>query len=478
MSTPVPAPGTAPGPGAPRPGRPRLLLSAFLMATPGHILEGLWRHPRAQQDRYDELSLWTDLARQLEDARFDAMFFADVVGLYGDHRGGWDTFVREGIQIPSLDPSVMLSALGAVTEHIGLAWTSSVIQEHPFTFARRAATLDHLTRGRVGWNIVTSALENAHRNYGLPGLTPHDERYAWAEEYVDVVYKLLEGSWDDDAEVKDRAAGVFSVPGRIHKVHHRGERYSVEGPHLVAPSPQRTPVLFQAGTSPVGMDFAARNAEAVFMFAGSPAGAAKVTTTVRRLAVEHGRRADDVKFFTGLSLVVGSTEAEARRLKADYDEHLSVEGLAAHMLGGMGVDLGDAPVDTRLKDLEVQGVRGVHQAIIDSVPGGDPTIEDMVRYRSEMMRLVGTPEQVADRLEEWQDAGVDGINVINHVLPDSYTEVVEGLLPELRRRGLAQEEYAPGTFREKLFGRQDGGRLDGRHPAARFRGAFGGSEGD
>ena len=138
----------------------------------------------------------------------------------------------------------------------------------------------------------------------------------------------------------------------------------------------------------------------------------------------------------------------------------------------MGVDLGDAPVGTRLKDLQVEGARGIHQSIIDSVPGGDPTIEDMVRYRSEMMRVVGTPKQVADRLEQWQDAGVDGINIINHVIPDSYTEVIEGLLPELRRRGLAQTQYAPGTFREKLFGGEQGGRLNGRHPATRFRGAF------
>ena len=449
--------------------RRRLLLSGFVMATPGHILEGLWRHPRAQQHRFDELSLWTDLARQLEAARFDALFFADVVGLYGSHRGGWDTFVTEGLQIPSHDPSVMVSALGAVTEHLGLAWTSSVIQEHPFTFARRAATLDHLTGGRVGWNIVTSALENAHRNYGLDGLTPHDERYVWADEYVEVVYKLLEGSWDDGAVLRDAAANRFSDPARIHKIHHRGTRYAVEGPHLVAPSPQRTPVLFQAGSSPAGMDFAARNAEAVFMFAGTPAAAAKITTRVRSLAVEHGRRADDLRFLAGLSVVVGSTEAEARRLKGEYDEHLSVEGLAAHMLGGMGVDLGDAPVDTKLKDLHVEGARGVHQSIIDAVPGGDPTIEDMVRYRSEQMRLVGTPEQVADALETWQDAGVDGINLINHVIPDSYTEVIEGLLPELRWRGMAQSEYAPGTLREKLFGRAV---LDGRHPAARYRGAF------
>jgi FMN-dependent oxidoreductase (nitrilotriacetate monooxygenase family) len=374
---------------------------------------------------------------------------------------------------------VMISALGAVTEHLGLAWTSSVIQEHPFTFARRASTLDHLTGGRVGWNIVTSALENAHRNFGLPGLTPHDDRYAWADEYVDVVYRLWEGSWDDGALLRDKAASRHADPSRIHKIHYEGKRYSVEGPHLVAPSLQRTPVLFQAGTSPAGMAFAARNAEAVFMFAGSLGNAEKVTTTVRRLAVEHGRRPEDIRCFAGLSFVVGSTEAEARRRKAEADEYMSAEGLAAHMLGGMGVDLGDAPLDTPLADLHVEGGRGVLQAIIDSVPGGRPTIEDMVRYRAERMRLVGTPEQVADELEHWQGAGIDGINIINHVLPGSYTEVIEGLLPELRRRGMAQTEYAPGTFREKLFadvaGRPADGRLDDRHPAAAFRGAFRGA---
>ncbi|MER7082099.1 FMN-dependent oxidoreductase, nitrilotriacetate monooxygenase family [Saccharopolyspora kobensis] len=450
--------------------RNRLRLSAFVMATTSHILEGQWRHPQAQQHRFDELSLWTDLARQLEAARFDAIFFADVVGLYGNYRGSWDIFATEGLQIPSHDPSVMISALGAVTEHLGLAWTSSVIQEHPFTFARRAATLDHLTGGRTGWNIVTSALENAHRNFGLPGLTPHDERYRWADEYVEVVYKLLEGSWEDDALRRDKAAGVHADPAKIHKIHHRGERYSVEGPHLVAPSAQRTPVLFQAGTSPAGMAFAARNAEAVFMFAGSPDSARKITTTVRAGAAGHGRRPEDVLFFAGLSFVVGSTEAEARRRKADFDEYLSVDGLAAHMLGGMGVDLGDAPVDTPLKDLRVEGGRGVLQAVIDSVPGGNPTIEDMVRYRAERMRLVGTPERIADELERWQDAGIDGINIINHVIPGSYAEVIDGLLPELRSRGLAQAEYAPGTFREKLY--SDGARLNPRHPAASYRAAF------
>ena len=168
--------------------RPRLLLSAFLMNTPSHILGGQWRHPEAQQHRFNELSLWVDLAKQLEDAKFDNLFFADVVGLYGDHEGGWASHVRKGMQVPSHDPMMLLSALAATTSEIGLAMTSSVVQASPFQFARQLSTLDHLSKGRVAWNIVTSVLENSHRNFGAAGLTAHDDRYDWADEYVEATY--------------------------------------------------------------------------------------------------------------------------------------------------------------------------------------------------------------------------------------------------------------------------------------------------
>ncbi|MEE1621756.1 NtaA/DmoA family FMN-dependent monooxygenase [Zafaria sp. Z1313] len=450
--------------------RPRLLLSAFLMNTPSHILGGQWRHPEAQQHRYNELSLWKDLARELEAARFDALFFADVVGLYGDHEGGWASHVRRGLQVPSNDPLVLASALAGATEHIGLAVTSSVIQSDPFQLARQLSTLDHLSGGRVAWNIVTSVLENAHRNFGADGLTAHEDRYDWAEEYVDAAYKLWEGSWSDDAFRADKAAGVFADPSGVSKVYHRGARYAVDGPHLASPSPQRTPFLFQAGSSPRGSRFAAANAEATFLFAPNPEHVEKKTTAVRRLAVESGRAPEDVKVFAGLSFVVGSTEAEVERVRAEYNEHLDLDAIVAHIGGGLGIDLGGIPLDTPLGDVETEGGRGVLEAARASVPGGNPTIADLARYRAESMQIAGTPERIVDELERWQDAGVDGINIINQILPGSYTRFIEGVLPELRRRGLAQAEYAPGTLREKVFGR--GARLEENHPAARYRGAF------
>lgn len=452
--------------------RPRLLLSAFAMNTTSHILGGQWRHPEAQQHRFNELGLWTDIARRLEEAKFDALFLADVVGLYGNHGGGWESHVERGLQVPSNDPLILQSALAATTEHLGLALTSSVVQAQPFQFARQLSTLDHLSNGRVAWNIVTSVLENSFRNFGNDGLVEHDSRYDWADEYLEVCYKLWEGSWDDGALLQDKRTGRHADASKVHKINHSGARYSVEGPHLVAPSPQRTPLLFQAGSSGRGQHFAAANAEAAFLFAPNVDYARKTTTSVRALARQLGRRNEDIKFFAGLSFVVGSTEAEVRAKQADFDEYLDLDMIVAHIGGGIGVDLGGLPLDTTLGDLRTDGARGVLEALFASVPGGNPTIADLARYRAYNQQVAGTPEQIVDQLESWQDAGIDGINIINQIIPGSYQDFIDGVLPELRRRRLAQTEYRPGTLREKLFG--EGPQLPARHPAAVYRGAFAG----
>jgi long-chain alkane monooxygenase len=461
----------------PNQGRPRLLLSAFVMNTTSHIMGGQWRHPEAQQHRFNELELWTDLARQLEAAKFDTIFFADVAGLYGDDGGGWASHVRRGLQVPANDPLILLGALAGATREIGLAATSSVVQSHPFHFARQISTLDHLSNGRVAWNIVTSALENAHRNFGS-SMAAHDDRYAWAEEYVSAAYKLWEGSWDDDALRQDKAGSLHADPEGVHKIYHRGDRYSIDGPHLSSPSPQRTPVLFQAGSSGRGQQFCAAHAEATFILAASPEDAAGYTASVRQQAVAAGRHANDLKFFQGLHFIVGSTEAEADRKEAELEEYLDYGALIAHIGGGLGADLGGLDLDTPLGDLKTEGTQGHLASLRKSVPDGNPTLRDVANFRARAHRVKGTPEQIADQLERWQDAGVDGINIINQILPGSYTDFIEGVLPELRRRGLAQTEYAPGALRAKLFGAgpdYNGARLNDRHPARRYRGAFAGS---
>ena len=450
--------------------RPRFLLSAFLMNTSSHILGGMWRHPQAEQHKFNELALWVDLAKKLEDAKFDSLFFADVVGLYGDHEGGWASLVRKGLQVPSQDPLVLLSALSATTSDIGLAMTSSVVQAHPFQFARQASTLDHLSNGRVAWNIVTSVLENAHRNFGGDNLVAHDDRYAWAEEYVEAAYKLWEGSWEDDALLADKESGIYADPARVNKINHRGQLYSIDGPHLALPSAQRTPFLFQAGSSPRGSQFAATHAEATFLFAPHPEYVAKKNAQLIGNLEAAGRTRADIKVFAGLSFVVGSTEAEAKALEAEYDQYLDLEAIVAHIGGGIGVDLGGLDLDTPLGEVKTEGAQGVLEAVLASTPGRNPTLRDLANYRAKAQQIVGTPEQIVDELERWQDAGIDGLNIMNHVLPGSYDNFIEGVLPELRRRGLAQSEYAPGSLRQKVFGRGD--KLPANHPAAQYRGAF------
>lgn len=449
-----------------------LHFNAFVMNTASHIQHGLWRHPDARQHEFDDVDLWIDLARTLERGLFDAAFFADVVGVYGPRGGSYEVNAREGLQIPSNDPSVLIAALATHTTHLGLAFTSSVLQAHPFEFARRVSTLDHISRGRAAWNIVTSTQENAARNFGLDRLTEHDERYAWAEEYVDVVYKLWEGSWDDDALVRDKEAGVFSHADRIHRIDHVGPRYRVEGPHLPSPSPQRTPLLFQAGSSGAGRAFAARNAEAQFIAPPHPAAARALIDETRRLAQGFGREPGDIRFFQGLTFVIGSTEEEARRKERELDEWISVDGFLAHSNLGVDQDTGEPyPPETLLRDIETNGGRSGIEWLRAANPDREPTVADLGRLvANRHRRVVGAPEQIADALEDWRAAGVDGINVINWTLPGTYEEFVDHLLPVLQRRGLAKREYAEGTLRRKLFGTD---RLNERHPAARYRGAFG-----
>ncbi|MGX9134881.1 LLM class flavin-dependent oxidoreductase [Rummeliibacillus sp. JY-2-4R] len=447
-----------------------LLFSAFVMNTASHIIHGLWRDEEGNQLNFNDVNLWVSLAKKLDEGGFDVMFFADVIGLYGNHGGSWEYHVENGLQIPSNDPMVLLSALAVNTKHLGLAFTSAPLQEHPFTFARRVSTLDHLSKGRIAWNIVTSALENAYHNFGYERITPHDERYQLADEYVDVLYKLWEGSWDEGALLQDRKTGIHANPKKVHKINHESKHYKVEGPHLTAPSPQRTPVLFQAGSSPAGRDFSARNAEAVFILSPTPENAKKLIDSTRSLAVQYGRKAEDLHFYQGLSFVVGETEEEAWQKERELDSKIDYEMIIAHIAGGMGIDLGHLDLDTPLEDISIEGVRSHFEWLKESVQGRTPTVRDLAQIRNKGTHIIGTPETISDQLEKWRDAGVDGINVINSTIPGSYEEFIDKVMPVLRERGLASAVHGePTTLRYKLFGTD---RLSERHPASKYRGAF------
>ena len=269
--------------------------------------------------------------------------------------------------------------------------------------------------------------------------------------------------------MQDRGTGIHAEPDKIHKIHHQGARYRVEGPHLVSPSPQRTPVLFQAGSSPAGRDFAARNAEAVFIVAPKPEAAREQVEDTRRRAATYGRRPEDLRFLPGLTFVVGSTEAEARRKAAELDEVIDWDGHIAHLSGSIGIDFGNYDLDDPIGVITTEGVQGIIQSVRASVVGREPVVRDLGRLLAGANRLVGTPDQIADALETWQDAGIDGVNVINVTRPGSYEEFVEHVTPVLQERGLQRRQYEPGTLRRKIFGHDE---LADTHPGTRYRGAF------
>ncbi len=446
----------------------RMLLNAFSMNCVSHIQQGLWVRDDTRQLEYTQIDPWVELAHILEKGCFDALFLADVVGVYDTYKGGPETSIIEGMQIPSNDPSLLVSSMAHATKNLGFAYTSSIYQAHPFTFARQMSTLDHLTRGRIAWNIVTTYLSNAGLNYGLGGLPPHDERYDLADEYLEVTYKLWEGSWEDDAVLADTVRGIYADPSKIHQINHTGKHYHVAGPHLSEPSPQRTPLLFQAGSSTRGRSFAAKHAECIFISESKDSlqGESNVINDVRSQAKQLGRRPEDILFFQGISPVVGGTEAEAMSKAADYIDQFSTEGSLAHLSGGIGIDMGVVDLDQRLDTIDPQSMRGFIKSLIESAPDKKRTFRDLIRNRMAGQFLTGTPEQIADALEEWQQRGVDGFNIVYSVTPGTFVDFIDGVVPVLQSRGLVQREYSPGPLRQKLFGVP---KLPDRHIGATYR---------
>lgn len=445
------------------------IYNGFLHLTPNHHSHGFWRTPEgAIQYGYSKLDPYLDVVRTLERGRFDALFIADVVGVYDLDFGDGTTTIRAGSQFPEPDPVTIVSALGQATEHLGIAVTSNIIQSHPFTFARQLSSLDHFTDGRVAWNIVTSYLSNGFRNYGYDSIVGHDERYAWAQEYADVAYKLWEHSWQDGAVVHDPATNRFFDPDKIRTIDHVGPRYRVQGPHIVEPSPQRTPVLFQAGNSSAGREFAVDNAEVTFLPSQTPATARDDIAVLDALARDKGRNPASLKKIVTLSTVIGSTEDEAKRKQQYFRDNIDFEALQAFWSGGSGIDLSSVDPDTPLAELAQRAQLGDHVRSVFRSAAQSLDEPESVSWRDYLLtqgllpgRFAGTPEQIADHVAEWAATGVDGFNVVPITTLGWWDEWVDHVVPVLQNRGLAQREYHPGTLRNKLF--RSGDALDPTH---------------
>ncbi len=447
--------------------------NAFEMNCVVHQAPGLWRHPRDRSRDYARLEPWLDLARTLERGLFEGIFLADVVGLYDVYGGNADAALRSAAQVPVNDPLLLVPAMATVTQRLGFGVTVNLSYEPPYIFARRMSTLDHLTQGRIGWNIVTGYLDSAARAAGREKQTAHDARYDLAEDYLSLLYKLWEGSWDDDAVVADRARGVFAEPSRVRAARHDSPFFKLDAIHLSEPSPQRTPVLYQAGTSAAGRAFAGRHAECVFVSGPSADVLKPRVAALRGAAVAAGRARDDVRVYALATIITGSSAAAAREKLADYRQYADVEGALALLSGWTGVDF--STLDREAVVAHVENDAG--RTALENITRADPSRRWTVRQAAEHVALggagpvfVGDAAQVADQLEAFVEAtDIDGFNLAFAVRPETMQDVVAFVVPELQRRGRYRQAYPPGTLRERLFGR--GARLTSPHPGAAYAAA-------
>ncbi|CAN3373878.1 hypothetical protein DIURU_004392 [Diutina rugosa] len=462
--------------------RKPLILNAFQIGGSGLQAPGLWKHPDDRSSEYTKLKYWTDLAKLLEKGKFNGLFIADVLGGYDVYNGpqNFNAAAASGAQFPVNEPSAPVTAMAAVTDHLTFGLTFSTIAEPPYHLARRLATLDHLTDGRVGWNVVTSYLDSAARNL-LDGaqLPPHDKRYARAEEYLQVVYKLLVSSWRDDAVVlKD---GIYSDPERIRLINHQGEFFTVPGPNFTEPSPQKLPLIIQAGSSKQGLEFAGKNAEVVFHGGPTPEKLGERIRESKEIAKKYGR-GDDLKFLTLITIILGETHEEAEQKYHEYRKYGDVEGAKALLSGWTGIDFGKFPPDEEVRNVEGESNAGSShaKALVDNWqklgPGDPPDVKKTPNYVGKQITIGGmapvfwgTATEVADEIERWVDiSGVDGFNITYATLPGSYEDIVKWLIPELQRRKLVWDDYPekPQTYREQVFGRKF---VNENHPAYDLR---------
>ncbi len=445
----------------------QILFNAFNMNSVGHINHGLWAHPRDQSHRYKTLDYWTSLAATLERGLFDGIFLADILGVYDVYQGSADLTLRESIQLPVNDPLLLVSAMAAVTRHLGFGITVNASADAPYIFARRISTLDHLTSGRIGWNIVTGYLDSAARGLGLDNQIEHDSRYDRADDYLNLLYKLWEGSWEEDAVLIDKERRIYADPSKVHVIDHRGPFYRSQAYHLTEPSLQRTPVLYQAGTSGRGKQFAARHAECVFIAAPDKNSARAASRSLREAVVAAGRKPEDIKIFLGMTVITDRSATAAREKHAEYLRYANPEAGLAHFSASTGIDFSRYDLDETI----IYGKSNASQSATQIAQQRGWTKRQLLQELAVGGRypvIVGDATEVADELSSWMDEGeIDGFNLTRTVVPESFEDFIDNVVPVLQERGLYKTGYEQGSLRRKLFG--EGDRLPDRHIGSSFR---------
>ncbi|WP_413725928.1 LLM class flavin-dependent oxidoreductase [Sodalis sp. RH16] len=405
-----------------------------------------WRANEGNPLGYIQIEHYQEIAKVAERGLLDAVFLADALAISfnpGTHPS-W-----------ALDPAVIVAGMAAVTSRIGFIATASTTFSHPYNIARSFSSLDHISHGRVGWNVVTTYDERAAGNFGELHLPQHADRYARAAEFVDVVQGLWD-SWEDDALILDRSSGRFADTGKIHAINHAGTHFTVSGPLQIPRSPQGRPVLVQAGSSEQGRDLAARYAEAVFSVQQDLAQAKSYYADVKQRAARYGRNPDQISILPGLFVIVAATEEEARQRRKALDEIAGEDSVLARFAGQLGLDPADLdldrPIPERLLPIinNYMGTRGFVEATLSLARNRSLTVRDIIARGGGAHRLVvGSPQQIADTMEQWVAEGAaDGFNIMCDVFPSGLAAFVDLVIPELQKRGLFRREYTGGTLRD------------------------------
>lgn len=445
---------------------------AFDCAAPAHMSSGLWRHPEDRGHEYTSIKYWIEYAQLLEKACFDGIFFANNDGYHDVYKGSVDESLKDAAQIPMNEPAYIIPAMAAVTQYLGFGVTASTAYDHPYTLARKFSTLDHLTDGRIAWNLVTSYTNSAAKNLGSGQQREHDDRYAHASEFLDVTFKLWEGSWDEDAVVLDRANSVYVRPDRVHEIQHQGTHFNVPGIFVCEPSVQRTPVIFQAGGSSRGVELAASSAEVVFMSLSNKAALKKQITQLREKAVEFGRNPEHIAVVQLVTVICDETDEAAEQRYSEYQKLASYHGAMARYSSWAGLDMDAFDPDLPLQHVKTQSMQTMVDYFLKLDPSKQWTPRDIGEYLAiggTSPVIVGGPETVANTLLSWvEETGVDGFNLAPAVKFQDIKNFAEYVVPELQRRGLMRTAYEGTTLREHLFG-QGHIRLPDDHPATQYR---------
>lgn len=425
-----------------------------------------WRHPDSQRHMFDTLDYWRDIARICENAKLDFLFLADAWG-WADVKGERPEICSlEGLDLPRLDPAIVAAALLGSTSKLGLVMTGSTLLEQPYSFARRIQSLDHLSGGRIGWNVVTTGTaETAVAAFGVD-MVPHDERYNMADDFMELSYKLFEGAWEPGA-IERNKEGRYADPSKVHTISHQGAYFRSHGYGNASYSPQGTPVLFQAGSSDRGRQFGGKHGECIFLGGGTIAKLAGQVKSIRDEAVANGRDPNSIKIMSAFSCVVAATDEEAKRKHQEILDAQTPEVAVASYAWFTGLDLSSYDPATKMSDLRTE----LSQTQVARF--GDMTVGDVLKdWHAHGVRtnpVVGTPERIADLIiETAEGADLDGFLFTPLIQPASTIDFVEQVLPILRARGAAASEYEGESLRERLLGTPTP-MLHDDHPGASYR---------